>query len=79
MDNTQYNHIPFILYTKEEARDRKEDLKLLARSGLDQIKEKQVEREMRSAGVNTVLCMGIAFRGKEVAVHSSALQKDKTF
>ena len=73
------HQLPGFLFELKASRDQKEDLKLLARSGLDQIQEKQVEREMRSAGVNTVLCMGIAFRGKEVAIHSSALQKDEAF
>ena len=73
------HQLPGFIFELKASRDRKEDLKLLARSALDQIQEKQYEREMRSAGVNTVLCMGIAFRGKEVAIHSPAPQKDEAF
>ncbi len=57
----------FILELKA-SRDQKDDLEHLAQAALDQIQEKQYETEVRSAGVNTLLVMGIAFRGKEIAV-----------
>ena len=60
--------LPGILFELKASRDQKDDLEQLAQTALDQIREKQYEMEMRSAGVNAVIRMGIAFRGKEVVV-----------
>ena len=60
--------LPGFLFELKASRDQKEDLEQLAQTALYQIKEKQYETEMRSAGVNAVIRMGIAFRGKEVVV-----------
>ena len=60
--------LPGFVFELKASRDQKEDLKLLAQAALDQIQKKKYETEMHSAGVNTVIRMGIAFRGKEVVV-----------
>ena len=60
--------LPGFLFELKASRDQKDDLDLLARAALNQIREKQYETEMRGLGVDMVIAMGIAFRGKEVAV-----------
>ncbi len=60
--------LPGFVFELKASRDQKEDLKLLAQAALDQIQKKKYETEMHSTGVNTVIRMGIAFRGKEVVV-----------
>ena len=60
--------LPGFVFELKASRDQKDDLELLAQTALDQMKEKQYETEMRSTGANTVIQIGIAFRGKDVAV-----------
>ena len=67
--------LPGFLFELKASRDQKDDLEQLAQTALDQIQEKQYETEMRSAGVNTVIRMGIAFRGKEVVVRHTKIQE----
>ena len=51
-------------YTKEE----NADLEMLAAEALEQIEDKKYETELREAGVQDIVKMGIAFRGKEAVV-----------
>ena len=60
--------LPGFIFELKASRDKKEDLETLARAALDQIREKQYETEMRGDGVNTVIPVGIAFRGKDAQV-----------
>ncbi len=60
--------LPGFIFELKASRDKKEDLETLARAALDQIREKQYETEMRGDGVNTVIPVGIAFRGKEAQI-----------
>ena len=62
--------LPGFLFELKAARDQKKSLDRLAQEALEQIREKQYETEMRAAGVETIIKMGIAFKGKEVAVKS---------
>ena len=60
--------------TEEEKLElQKENLELLAQAALEQIQEKQYETELLSAGVTAVIRVGIAFRGKEVAVKDTKI------
>ena len=60
--------MPGFIFELKSSRDQKENLELLAQTALDQIQEKLYETEMHSTGVNAVIRIGIAFRGKEVVV-----------
>ncbi len=60
--------LPGFIFELKASRDQKEDLEQLAQTALNQIREKQYETEMRSSGLNAIIRMGIAFRGKEVSV-----------
>jgi len=51
-------------YTKEES----DGLEALADEALEQIEDKKYEAELRDAGVEDIVKMGIAFRGKEAVV-----------
>ena len=70
--------LPGFLFELKASRNQKENLELLAQAALDQIQGKQYETEMRSAGVNAVIRMGIAFRGKEVAVKDTESYRNLT-
>ena len=48
--------------------DNKVNLSSLAESALRQIDEKKYDTELRSAGVNQIIKIGIAFRGKNAVV-----------
>ena len=63
--------LPGFIFELKASRDQKEDPELLAQAALDRIQEKKYETEMRSAGVSTVIRMGIAFRGKDIVVKNS--------
>lgn len=45
-----------------------EDLDTVAKEALQQIKDKQYAVELTQAGISTILKLGLAFKGKEVAV-----------
>lgn len=60
--------LPGFIFELKASRDQKEDLEQLAQAALDQIQNKKYGTDMRSAGVNTVIGIGIAFRRKKVAV-----------
>jgi hypothetical protein len=66
--------LPGFLFELRASRDQKENLEYLAQTALDQIREKQYETEMRSAGVKAMIRMGIAFRGKKVVVKHAEMQ-----
>ena len=60
--------LPGFIFELKISREQKDDLERLAQAALEQIEDKKYDTEMRNAGVNTVIRMGIAFRGKEVAM-----------
>ena len=70
--------LPGFLFELKASQNQKENLELLAQAALDQIQGKQYETEMRSAGVNAVIRMGIAFRGKEVVVKDTESYRNLT-
>ena len=45
-----------------------ESLKKLADTALQQINEKKYDTELRDAGINSIVKIGIAFRGKNAVV-----------
>jgi hypothetical protein len=47
-----------------------EDLTVVAQQALQQVKDKQYEAELKQAGIQSVLKLGLAFKGKDVAVMS---------
>lgn len=48
--------------------DAHADLKVLAEGALRQIDKKKYDVELRSAGVKSVIRIGIAFRGKDAVI-----------
>ena len=63
--------LPGFIFELKASRKQKEDLEILAQTALAQIDEKWYEMEMHRAGVENVIKMGVAFRGKEVVVKES--------
>lgn len=62
--------LPGFLFELKSCKNRNDDLEKLAAAALTQIKEKRYNTEIKNAGVNEIINIGIAFRGKEVAVKS---------
>ena len=60
--------IPGFLFQFKHTNDEHVDLDVLADSALRQIDEKKYDAELRSAGINSVIKIGIAFRGKNAVV-----------
>jgi len=60
--------IPGFLFEFKHTNDEHVDLDALADSALRQIDEKKYDTELRSAGVNSIIKIGIAFRGKNAVV-----------
>ena len=60
--------IPCFLFEFKHTNDEHVDLDVLADSALRQIDEKKYDAELRSAGINSVIKIGIAFRGKNAVV-----------
>jgi hypothetical protein len=60
--------IPGFLFEFKHTNDEHVDLDVLADSALRQIDEKKYDAELRSAGINSVIKIGIAFRGKNAVV-----------
>lgn len=60
--------IPGFLFEFKHTRDPQADLDSLAEKALEQIEEKKYDTELRSAGVESIIRIGIAFRGKSAAV-----------
>ncbi len=62
--------LPGFLFELKASKQPSEDLEKLAESALEQIKARQYTAELKSAGISEIVCIGIAFRGKEVAIKS---------
>lgn len=60
--------IPGFLFEFKHTNDEHVELEALADSALRQIDEKRYDTELRSAGVNSIIKIGIAFRGKNAVV-----------
>lgn len=60
--------IPGFLFEFKHTNDEHVDLDVLADSALRQIDEKKYDAELRSAGINSVIKIGIALRGKNAVV-----------
>ena len=60
--------IPGFLFEFKHTNDEHVDLNDLADSALRQIDEKKYDTELRSAGVSSIIKIGIAFRGKNAVV-----------
>ena len=60
--------IPGFLFEFKHTSDVKADLSALADKALSQINEKRYDTELRDEGINQIVKIGIAFRGKEVIV-----------
>ena len=60
--------IPGFLFEFKHTNDEHADLNVLADSALRQIDEKKYDTELRGAGVNSIIKIGIAFRGKHAVV-----------
>lgn len=63
--------IPGFLFEFKHTNDPRTDLDSLADTALRQINEKKYDTEMQSAGVHSVIKIGIAFRGKSAVVKRS--------
>ena len=62
--------LPGFLFELKASKDSGEDLDALAKAALMQIAEKQYAAEMNADGVSEIIRIGIAFRGKQIAVRS---------
>ena len=62
------NGIPGFLFEFKHTNDAHVDLASLAEKALQQIDEKKYDTDLRDAGVNSIIKVGIAFRGKNVVV-----------
>ena len=60
-------HPGFIIELKV-SKDASDDLEKLSETALSQIGQKKYDEEMRSLGISNLIMIGIAFRGKEIAV-----------
>lgn len=60
--------IPGFLFEFKHTNDGHVDLDVLADSASRQIDEKKYDAKLRSAGINSVIKIGIAFRGKNAVV-----------
>ena len=62
--------LPGFIFELKASKKEAEGLDALAAKALEQIKEKQYITEMKTAGIKEIVLIGIAFRGKEVALIS---------
>lgn len=62
--------LPGFIFELKASKKEAEGLDALAAKALEQIKEKQYITEMKAAGIREIVLIGIAFRGKEVALIS---------
>lgn len=60
--------LPGFIFEFKHTKDEATDLEVLAEEALKQIDEKKYETELLDEGVNDIVKIGIAFRGKEVVV-----------
>ena len=64
-------NLPGFIFEFKYTKDEVADLENLAEEALKQIEDKKYETELRDEGVNDIVKMGIAFRGKEAVVKRS--------
>ena len=62
------NDIPGFLFEFKYTKDARENLESLADKALQQIDDKKYDTELRNAGVESIIKIGIAFRGKNAVV-----------
>lgn len=62
------NGIPGFLFEFKHTNDAHVDLASLAEKALQQIDEKKYDMDLRDAGINSIIKIGIAFRGKSAIV-----------
>ena len=59
-----------LIFELKASKKGSESLDRLAADAVRQIDEKRYETDMRAAGIQEILKIGIAFRGKEIAVRT---------
>lgn len=62
--------MPGFIFEFKHTKDEHTDLSALADSALQQIEAKKYDTELRDNGVNSIISIGIAFRGKSAVVRS---------
>lgn len=62
------NGMPGFIFEFKHTKDEHTDLSALADSALQQIEAKEYDTELRDNGVNSIISIGIAFRGKSAVV-----------
>lgn len=62
--------IPGFIFEFKHAKTDTEDLNMLAKTAYDQIIEKKYDTEMKSAGIENIVKLGIAFRGKTAVIYT---------
>ena len=62
--------LPGFLFELKSSKNNADDLEKIAVGALTQIKEKHYDVEMKNAGINEIINIGIAFRGKEISIKS---------
>lgn len=62
------NGMPGFIFEFKHTKDEHTDLSALADSALQQIEAKKYDTELRDNGVNSIISIGIAFRGKSAVV-----------
>ena len=60
--------MPGVIFEFKHTKDEHTDLSALADSALQQIEAKKYDTELRDNGVNSIISIGIAFRGKSAVV-----------
>lgn len=60
--------IPGFVFEFKHTSDEHVDLEALADRALQQTNEKKYDTELRDAGINSIVKIGIAFRGKNAVV-----------
>lgn len=63
-----FKSFPGFIFELKASKNPGEDLDTLAQTALDQIIQKDYSHEMREEGIQSVIFIGIAFRGKDIAV-----------
>lgn len=66
----QRRNIPGFIFEFKHAKTDAEDLNMLARTAYEQIIEKKYDTEMKSAGIENIVKLGIAFRGKTAVIYT---------